>query len=499
MYYLLFLYFAVSSFFVLAIYRLFFHPLCRYPGPTLAALTDWYEAYYNIVRGGSLIAKYEQLHKLHGPVIRVGPNTLHFNDREAFHDIYTYGTTLVKHPGFYDALGVHAPECSFIFSDPEVAKQRRGLLQPLFSRRAVISLEYTIQLKIDKLLDVLTNNYNSSSKTVSMAVAYRALTTDIITSYCFAESANTLDGPDFSHPILQGMKEALTKIWTQRHFPFFVTFALNAPPKLILWLLPEFEGYLKMKAGFERQINSLIKNPDTLSMVEHETIFHHLLEPEDQEPLSQASLMDEAFILVAAGSDTVGNACTIGTFYALKYPSIYQKLKKELEEAWVDKDRPMSYTALEDLPYLSAFIKEVLRFSLGAVHPIPRIVGPSTPKIGGLKIPPGTIVAMSVKFLHTNPDVFPDPYTFNPDRWLVQDTSQPMLDLATFSKGPRMCLGLNLAWCELYLIFGNILRRLDLKLHITEDTIGDFRADNCADYWVPFWEKEYQAFVQNSG
>ncbi|KAF9056855.1 cytochrome P450, partial [Rhodocollybia butyracea] len=450
MYYLFFLYFAFSSLFVLALYRLFFHPLCGYPGPTLAALTDWYQAYYNIVKGGGLIVKYDQLHKLHGPVIRVGPNTLHFNDRQAYHDIYTYRSTLVKHSGLYDALGVHAPNSSIIFSDPEVAKQRR-----------VISLEYTIQQKIDKLLDVLTNNYNSSSKTVSMAVAYRALTTDVITSYCFAESANVLDSPGLSHPILQGVKETIKKFWLQIHFPFFMTFALNAPQKLILWFLPEFEGYLMMKAGFERQINSLIKNPDTLLT--------------DQEPLSKASLMDEAFILVAAGSDTVGNTCYVGTFYALKYPSIRQKLKEELEEAWVDKDRPMSYTALEKLPYLTAFIKEALRVSLGSC------------------IPFLTVVAMSVKFLHTNPDVFPDPYTFNPDWWLAQDTSELLLDLAPFSKGPRICL----AWCELYLIFGNILRRLDLKLHITEDTIGDFRADKCADYWVPLWEKEYQVFAQN--
>jgi len=253
-----------------------------------------------------------------------------------------------------------------------------------------------------------------------------------------------------------------------------------------------------MKAGLERQIDSLINNPDILSMVEHETIFHHLLEPKDQKRPSRASLIDEALTLVAAGSDTVGNACNIGTFYALKYPSIHQKLKKELDEAWPDKDRPMSYTALEKLPYLTAFIREALRFSLGLMHPPPRVVGLSTPEIGGLKIPPGTVVGMSVKFLHTNPDVFPDPYNFNPDRWLVKDTSRLLLDLAPFSKGLRMCLGLNLAWCELYLIFGNILRRLDLKLHITEDTIDNFRADNGVDYWLPFWKKEYRVFVQNS-
>ncbi|KAF9077835.1 cytochrome P450 [Rhodocollybia butyracea] len=250
MYYLLFLYFALSYLFVLALYRLFFHPLHQYPGPVLAALTNWYEAYYNIVKGGGLVAEIERLHKLHGPVIRVGPNTLHFNHRQAYHDIYTYGATLVKDREFYFAIGAHVPQGSLTFCDPEIAKQRRGLLQPLFSRKAVMSLEYTIQQKIDKLLAVLKNNYRSSSTTVSMAVAYRALTTNIITSYCFAESSNILDSPGgLSHPILQGIQQAIKKIWFQRHFPFLIPFALNVPQKLILWLLPEFEGYLKMKVG----------------------------------------------------------------------------------------------------------------------------------------------------------------------------------------------------------------------------------------------------------
>ncbi|KAF9071654.1 cytochrome P450 [Rhodocollybia butyracea] len=499
--YLLFLYVTLFSLSALALYRLFFHPLCRYPGPILAALTGWYEAYYDIVKRGGLVVEIERLHKLHGPVIRIGPNTLHFNYRQAYHDIYTYGSTLVKDQEFYSSMGAHVPQGSLSFCDPEAAKQRRGLLQPLFSRRAVMSLEYTIQQKIDQLLAMLNDNYNSSSKTVSMAVAYRALSTDIITSYCFAESSNILESPGLSHPILRGVEGILNKLWFQRHFPFSMTFVSIVPQTLVLWLLPEFEVYLDMKAKFKRQIDSFINNPEALSIAEHETVFYHLLEPKGQERPSQASLLDEAVVVVGAGSDTVGNACNIGTFYALKYPSIRQKLKEELEEFWVDKDLPMSYTALEKLPYLTAFIKEVLRFSMGVVHPLPRVVGPSTPKIGGLKLPSGTVVEMSIVFLHMNPDVFPDPYTFNPDRWLVEDTNQMMLDLAPFSKGPRICLGLKyishpcLAWCELYLIFGNIIRRLDLKLLVTEETIDNFASD-CRDYLVPRWEKEYRVFAQ---
>ncbi|KAF9077832.1 cytochrome P450 [Rhodocollybia butyracea] len=384
---------------------------------------------------------------------------LHFNYRQAYHDIYTHGSALVKEREFYSAMGALAPQSSFSFCNPEVAKQRR---------EAVMSLEYTIQQKIDELLAILIKNYNSSSTAVSMDVAYRALTTDIITSYCFAESSNILESPGLSHPILRGIRQAVKKVWFQRHLPFLVNFISSVPQTVILWLLPEFEGYFKMKAGYEHQVDCFLDNPEALSTIaEHETVFYHLLEPKNQERPSRSSLLDEAYILVGAGSDTVGNACNVGTFYALKYPLSTRNSRKSLRKFGFDKDRPMSYTTLEKLPYLTAFIKEVLRLSTG------------------------TIVEMSTTFLHMNPNVFSDPHTFNPDRWLVEDTNQMMLDLA-----PSSAKGLVYAWCELYLIFGNIFRRLDLKLFVTEDMIDNF-VENCEDYFFPRWEKDYKVFVQN--
>ncbi|KAE9397352.1 cytochrome P450 [Gymnopus androsaceus JB14] len=480
---------------ILTLYRLFFHPLHKYPGPILAAVTDWYEAYYSIIKKGGLVIEIERLHKLYGPVVRVGPNTLHFNHNSAYHDIYTYGSTLVREPGYYHGMCTLFPESIFACCDPEDAKFRRGTLGQSFSRRAVISLEYAIQTKIDRLVALLEEHYNAENSTVQLVIAYRALTTDIITSYCFAESANSLDTtPDFSHFLLRDMQEVIKSFWIQRHFSSLVSLASSAPEKLVLCLFPQFKGYLDMKTGFERQIDKLINNPASFDNVDHETVYHHLLEAKGPKHSSRSLLVDEAFGLIGAGSDTTANTCNVGTFYALKNEEIRQKLTEELREAWPDKDRPMSYVVLEKLPYLTAFIKESLRFSLGIVHPLPRVVGPTTPEIGGLKLPPGTIVEMSTLFLHMNPEIFPDPYTFNPERWLAEDTSKMTLDLAPFSKGPRICLGLNLAWCELYLIFANIFRRLELKLLVTEDTIEDFTAIP-ADYFVPQWQKDYRVFA----
>ncbi|KAF5393698.1 hypothetical protein D9757_000365 [Collybiopsis confluens] len=487
---------AASYLATLTLYRLLFHPLHRYPGPALAALTNWYGKYYSLVEGGQLVYKIEKLHELYGPVIRIGPNTLHFNDRRAYHDIYTHGSSLTKEPRFYHGFGAHARQSSLAFCEPQDSKNRRSLLAPLFSRQAIIKLEYAVQTKVDQLIDILEEHYGSPESSVKMSVAYRSLTTDIITDYCFSDSANVLADWKFSHPIVQSTRDRIRRMWIQIYFPFLIDLVMSAPQKILLCLFPDFRSFVEMHERYERQIDRYISNPEEMSTADHETIYHHLLSPKDPKMRpSKTSLIHEAFMLVAAGSETVASTCTVGTYYALQEPSIRLRLTEELREAWPDKGRPLSFTALEKLPYLTAVIKESLRMAIGPIHPLPRVVGRETPEIGGLRLPPGTIVETSTFFMHTNPEVFNDPLIFNPERWLVKDTSEMMLDFVPFSKGPRQCIALNLAWSELYLILGNIFRKLEIK-PVKENAQADMTLGKILDYVAPLWEKShYEVFV----
>lgn len=55
----------------LVLFRLFLHPLARFPGPRLAAISRWYEAYYDVVLGGQYTTKIAELHREYGRVSRV--------------------------------------------------------------------------------------------------------------------------------------------------------------------------------------------------------------------------------------------------------------------------------------------------------------------------------------------------------------------------------------------------------------------------------------------
>lgn len=57
----------------LVVYRLWLHPLAKFPGPKLAAITRYYEAYYDVWKGGMYIFKIEEMHEKYGWIYSIRP------------------------------------------------------------------------------------------------------------------------------------------------------------------------------------------------------------------------------------------------------------------------------------------------------------------------------------------------------------------------------------------------------------------------------------------
>ncbi|KAG7439845.1 cytochrome P450 [Guyanagaster necrorhizus] len=461
----------LSIIFIFCIYRvlsrLIFHPLRAFPGPKIAALTSWYVAYWETIRDGMLTKELERLHRIYGPVVRISPNAskLHFNTPRAFFSIYSTQANVIKDRNFYWCF--HVNDSVFGFTDPALVKKRRDILNPLFSRRSIMKLENIIQSKVDTLMGILSEEYRE--KPVDLHQAFKATAMDIITAYCFAQSFDALHSLGFAHPIIRGMEASVATNTAVRHLPILVL--LYSLPEFVMAMInPESVGIFRLQKVLGRQIDKILADPGTLEAV-HDTIYHRLLE--DGERPSRKALLEEAQTLILAGTDTTSNAMTMGFFHILTDPSMRTKLVAELKAAWPEKGLRMSYDSLEKLPYLTGVVKESLRMSIGVPVSLPRVLCADT-DIDGYSVPAGTVVGMGTSFVLMNEDMFPEPEVFNPDRWI----ESPSLDkyLVPFSKGPRACLGMNLAWCELYLVFGNLFRKFDMEIYETNSKDLSFRS-----------------------
>ncbi|KAJ7577966.1 cytochrome P450 [Mycena floridula] len=469
------------------LHRLFVSPLKRFPGPRIAAATGWYITYFDVIKDGGIVEELERLHAIYGPVVRFGPNDLHFADPEAFYDIYSGGIKFTKDARLYQSF--HGGGSSFSYVDPRQAKARRDMVIGLFSRRAIQKLEPVVRGVVENLIIHLRQYHEGPP--VNLHRAFKSATLEIIGRYCFAQSNDAVTTPDFKHPILMNFESFFPLILVSKNFPW---------ADRIHMLLQRFIGVFKPVRGvvdfltsLADQIDSLIANPELLESTEHENIYHHLLTPnpeKGQSIPSRESLLDEAHNLLAAGSDTVGNTCTVGSFYILQDPMVLRTLVQELNIALPGDADEIRLTTVEKLPYLTAVIKESLRMSSGVVYPLPRIVKPTDTMIGGFLVPFGTSVSSGITFVHNNPQLFPEPHKFIPERWLGLKSTDLDNYLVPFSKGPRSCLGINLAWCELYLIFAHTFRKLNLELFETTIEAMEYRC-----HFTPTYRKHVTARV----
>lgn len=156
--------------------------------------------------------------------------------------------------------------------------------------------------------------------------------------------------------------------------------------------------------------------------------------------------------MVGARSHTVAWTLSVACYEILSSPTILEKLKSELSTVQnLNENLAAVLAKLEKLPYLTAVIKEALRLGYGVSMRIPRIAPDTTLRYKDWEIPPGTSVAMTTVLLHQDPEIFPQPLEFRPERWLNDGSSKLDRYLTSFSAGSRVCLSMNLAWAELYM------------------------------------------------
>ncbi len=188
--------------------------------------------------------------------------------------------------------------------------------------------------------------------------------------------------------------------------------------------------------------------------------------------LTQGQIIDNALLLILAGSETSASTLTTAMLFLGMYPDIYKRIQEEQQQLQNKYGHEYQITRQmldEEMPLLEAFIRETMRIkplNSGA----PRITKEAI-VVDGKQIPKDWSVMVNVLLTHTN-----DPKTvetdgennmdiykgFSPERWLSEDTKPS--EWVALGYGPRYCLGANLAMAEMKIFLSLVARNIEFSL-----------------------------------
>jgi cytochrome P450 len=171
-------------------------------------------------------------------------------------------------------------------------------------------------------------------------------------------------------------------------------------------------------------------------------------------PLPRQQLQDEAITLLTGAIETTGTTLAWTLYEITQNPEIGQRLREEL--AAVCGDRPLRCDDIAQLTYARQVLQESVR-KYGPAWMVTRTATHDT-ELGGHHIPEGADIVWSPYLHQHDPDYFPDPDTFDPDRWTSERSSAARGSFLAFGDGRRKCIGENFAWTELQIILATILQ-----------------------------------------
>ncbi|KAL5358851.1 cytochrome P450 [Aspergillus floccosus] len=449
-----------------ALYYVTLHPLARYPGPRFASISTWW--IYRLSKTHRIEQRLEQLHKQYGTkVLRIAPNEVHIDDPSLYNEIYSQKNVYKKDPYFY--AGFNAPNTAFSEHDIGPHRERRKLMSPSFSKQTIAKMQDVLRRKIGRACRQLSKVKNDGA--VHVHNFLRCMTVDVISELAFGQSLDLLDSVQdntFQQPILEALDFVVENVVDFHYWPLYRAAANMSPGFITRVLAPKTLKFYFAVQAIQKALDDYLMSKDIMDQKRRDaTIFKPL------EHLTKEQLINESIDIIIAGSDTTATTLSFAIHEILKNPAIARKLTAELDAAMPESARDLSLAEAEKLSYLSAVVKESLRLAKPVPGRLPRIVPAANSKadpliVDGRVIPKGTIVGMSAWSVHFNEDIWgPDAREFHPERWLVEDAKSLERYLVTFSKGARICLGINLAYAEIRLALAQLFRRFTFSVDET--------------------------------
>ncbi|XP_067140887.1 cytochrome P450 4V2-like isoform X2 [Centruroides vittatus] len=192
-------------------------------------------------------------------------------------------------------------------------------------------------------------------------------------------------------------------------------------------------------------------------------IIDHLWETSANNPdITVDGIVDEIMTFLAAGSHSLASAVCWSVYEIGKRPDVQKRIHQELDAVFENTERRINKNDLQSLTYLECVINEVLRlypsvpFTIRGSH--------ENLQLGKEIFSENTVYLVSIFHLHRNPEVFPRPRTFDPDRFRPENSKcRSRYSFLPFLAGVRHCIANRYSMMEMKIFLATLLRNFTIE------------------------------------
>ncbi|KAF5019939.1 hypothetical protein F66182_8036 [Fusarium sp. NRRL 66182] len=415
-----------------SIYNLYFHPLRKFPGPKLSAISII--PYIRMFLSGHSHREIRELHQKYGPIVRIGPNDLSLNHPDAMKDLRGHRQTGTGENSKDDVLAKYNADNMLGANRQDHRRFRRALAHG-FSNQSMMDQQPIITDYVNKFIRVMHEECYDGTKPLDIAKWFNFTTFDIIGDLSFGEGFGCLDAKDY-HPWVNLILEVANDLAFQSclgRIPGFNRLARLAASKGSTDKLTEHGNMSKNKLrkrlalGKDRSdfVDSMMRRTESSGS-----------------EITFEELASNSRLLVFAGSETTATSLSATIFYLTTNPESLKKLVDEVRSSFKSED-DIVMVSVQRLSYLQAVLNESLRLFPPIINGTQRVIRDEGDTIVGHYVPGGASVDVWQWAVHHNPEHFTQPDNFIPERWLDDPRfeNDAKRALQPFSIGPRDCIG----------------------------------------------------------
>ncbi|KAI8624584.1 cytochrome P450 [Xylariaceae sp. FL1651] len=435
------------------VYYRWFHPLSTFPGPFWGSVTRLWLAYHCFM--GDECEVVRDLHKIHGPAIRITPTMILVADATKMPEIYNRTAHKSEH---YITGSFGTEESVFNMQDQKTHFKFRKIAAEPYGFGNIKKMEPLMDTLIEQWIKKLDLLFAQTGEKFDFAPWSVYLAYDIIGDIGFGGPFGFVSQAKDVEGLIQGFHDGSVPFGLMaRLYPFTNLIKKTFLGKYLIASPEQDNGVGVLMRFRDKLLAKRLDDIEKKNLRGRVDLLQTYLEARDEkgEALSIDYIKVEMVLVLLAGAVTTGSASQALMREIMGKPSVYKRMMEELDSATREgklSSMPQYEEVVAYCPYFVACVRESLRLNPPVSSIFPRLAPKGGLELFGKHVPEGLEVTGNSRVVNRDPNIYgADAEEFKPERWLDAEKAREYNKYSlTFGFGPRVCLGREIVYMELY-------------------------------------------------